>query len=93
MPGHLVPRRIYFLIFAALMVLTAVTVAAAFYNLGALNTIVALTIAVIKALLVVLFFMHLRYSSQVPKIFAAAGFFWLALLLSLTLSDYISRGW
>lgn len=88
-----VPVRVYVMIFAALLVFTGVTVAVAFVDLGPLNTIVAMTIAVFKALLVVLFFMHLRDSPQLTKIFAAAGFFWLALLLGLTISDYLSRPW
>ena len=91
MAGHRVPPRIYFAIFAALMVLTAVTVTAAFFNLGPLNTIVAMTIAVIKALLVVLYFMHLRYSERLTWLFAGAGVAWLMILLALTISDYLSR--
>lgn len=91
--GHLVPQRVYFAIFAALMALTAITVAVAFVDLGLFNIIAAISIAVVKALLVVLYFMNLRQSSQLTKIFAGAGFLWLIILLSLTLSDYASRGW
>lgn len=93
MAGHRVPPRIYFAIFAALIVLTAITVTVAFFNLGPLNTIVAMTIAVIKALLVVLYFMHLRYSDRLNWLFAGAGVAWLMILLALTLSDFLSRGW
>lgn len=91
--GHILPTRIYFLVFGSLLVLTALTVAAALADLGLLNTVVAITIAVIKGLLVVLFFMHLRYSERLNWIFAGAAFFWLAILLGLIVSDYLSRGW
>jgi len=84
--------RTYILIFLALMVGTALTVAAAFVDLGAFNDAVALTIAVIKATLVVLFFMHVRGSSRMTKLTIVAGFLWLAILIGLTLSDYFSRG-
>lgn len=90
---HITSPRVYLLIFGALMVLTGVTAAVAFVDLGLLNTVVAMTIAVGKGLLVVLFFMHLRYSEKLTWIFAGASFFWLAILLSLTVSDYLSRGW
>ncbi len=78
---------LYFTIFGALMVLTAITVAVAFVNLGPLNNVVALLVAFIKTVLVVLFFMHVHYSSQTTKIFATAGFFFLAILISFTVSD------
>jgi cytochrome c oxidase subunit 4 len=84
--------RIYILIFLALMVGTALTVGAAFVDLGAFNDAVALTIAVIKATLVVLFFMHVRDSARMTKLSIVAGFLWLAILIGLTLSDYWSRG-
>jgi cytochrome c oxidase subunit 4 len=75
------------------MVLTLLTVGVAFVDLGALNTILALTIAVTKALLVILFFMHVRYSSRLIWVCVAAGFFWLALLLTFVMGDYLTRGW
>lgn len=91
---------LYFTIFGALMVLTAITVAVAFVNLGPLNNVVALLVAFIKTVLVVLFFMHVHYSSWTTKIFAAAGFFFLAILISFTVSDMqvrspaaLSKGW
>lgn len=91
---------LYFAIFGVLMVLTAITVAVAFVNLGLLNNVVALLVAFIKTILVVLFFMHVRYSSLTTKIFAAAGFFFLAILISFTVSDMQvrspapqSKGW
>ena len=93
MSVHVVPIRIYFVIFASLMILTAVTVAVAYYDLGALNTIVALSIAVTKAALVILYFMHVRYSPSLTKLVVAGSFLWLFILLSITMSDYISRAW
>jgi len=93
MSEHIVPKRIYFLIFGALMVFTAATVIVAQYDLGRWNAIVAMTIAVLKATLVVLYFMHVRYSSRLTWVFVGAGFFWLAIMVALTLSDYMTRGW
>ena len=93
MSEHVVSVRTYITIFLALMVLTAVTVAVAFVDLGMMNNLVAMTIAVIKATLVILFFMHVRYSTPLTWVIIAAGFFWLAVLIGLTLSDYVSRGW
>ena len=72
---------------------TAITVLAAFVELGPLNTPIALAIAVFKATLVVLFFMHVRYNTPLMWVFAAAGFFMLIIMLSLTMQDYMSRGW
>ena len=89
---HLVPLRVYFTVFGILMVLTGLTVSASFMDLGPFNTMVALVIAVIKMLLVVLYFMHVRYSSRLTWAVLGAGFFWLALLLLMTLSDYVTRG-
>ncbi len=74
MSVHVVPLRIYFVIFASLMVLTAMTVAVAYYDLGPLNTIVALSIAVTKAALVILYFMHVRYSPSLTKLVVAGSF-------------------
>ena len=83
----------YLALFVALLALTALTTGVAFIDLGGIgNVAVALTIAVIKAVLVALYFMHLRYSSRLTIIFAGAGIFWLGILVALTLSDYISRG-
>jgi cytochrome c oxidase subunit 4 len=93
MAQHLVSRRTYYQVFAALLGLTGITVAVAFLNLGPLNTLVALTIAVVKALLVVLIFMHVRYSSRLTGVVVAGGVFWLLLLIALTMSDYLTRSW
>lgn len=93
MAPHIVPTRTYYQVFAALLILTGITVGVAFLDLGRLNAIVALAIAVGKALLVVLIFMHLRTSSRLTWIVVAGGAFWLLLLITLTLSDYLTRGW
>ena len=89
---HLVSPRTYVTIFLALMVLTGVTVGAAYLDLGPFNTLVALVIACTKMMLVILYFMHVRYSSRLTWAVVGAGFFWLGLLLILTLSDYLTRG-
>jgi cytochrome c oxidase subunit IV len=90
---HVVPVRTYLAVFLTLLALTGLTVWAAGQDFGALNTVVALGIAVTKATLVVLFFMHVKYGSSLVKLTVAAALIWLALLLSITLSDYHSRGW
>lgn len=83
----------YVAIFAVLMVLTAITIWVAFYDLGVLNIFAAITIATVKAYLVVLYFMHMKYSPRILWLTAAAGFIWLFLMIGLTLSDFASRGW
>ncbi len=93
MAEHVVPQRIYYLVFLALIALTATTVAAAFLDIGRLHLPVALTIAIAKATLVALFFMHVYYSSRLTWLFVMAGLFWFGILLVLTLSDYVSRSW
>jgi cytochrome c oxidase subunit 4 len=90
---HVVPVRVYLAIFAALMVFTAITVAVAFFDLGALNNVVMIAIAVVKASLVALFFMHVRYSTRLIPIVVTGGVFFLLVLLGITMSDYVSRGW
>lgn len=95
MSEHIVPRTVYFVIFAALMVLTIVTVFAARIDFGneAVNTSIALAIAVAKAVLVILYFMHVRYSPRLTWVVIAGGFLWLFIMIALTLSDYLTRGW
>ena len=94
MSEHIVPVRIYVTIFLALLVGTALTVMAAFYDFPwQFNTIIALTIASTKATLVVLYFMHVRYSSRLVWVIVAAALFWMAILFALTLSDYNTRQW
>lgn len=93
MQEHTVSPKIYLVIFTALVVLTVVTWSVAKLDLRALNAVVALTIAVIKATLVVLYFMHVRWSSRLTWVFVCAGFFWLAIMVALTLGDYLTRSW
>lgn len=88
---HIVSKSVYYGIFATLMVLTAVTVGVAYVDLGKFNLLVALTVAVIKATLVVLYFMHIRYSSRLMMVVITAGFFWFGILIVLTLGDYLTR--
>jgi len=93
MTEHVVTKKQYALIFAILMLLTMATTAIGMIDLGRLNVVVALVIATIKALLVVLFFMHIYWSSKLNKLVVVSGVAWLALLLWLTLTDVFSRGW
>ena len=92
MSEHVTSPKEYILVFLALMVLTAITVWVAFLDLGPFNDVVALTIAVTKASLVVLIFMHVRYSTPFTKLAVVSGFIWLVFLIVLTLSDYFTRG-
>jgi cytochrome c oxidase subunit 4 len=93
MSSHIVPTRTYYLIFLTLMVCTAITVAVAFVDLGPMNVVVAMTIAVLKATLVVLFFMHVKYSTRLTWAVVIGSVFWLGILLALTMTDYLTRGW
>ena len=90
---HVVPLRIYGVIFATLLLLTLVTVDIAFYNFGAMNITIALAVATTKATMVILYFMHVRYSPKLVAVFAGAGFVWLAILIGITLSDFLTRSW
>jgi cytochrome c oxidase subunit 4 len=98
---HIVPVPVYLLIFTALLVGTALTVWVSFHDLDVqllgkiipFNTVVMLAIAATKAMLVILFFMHVKYSPRLLWIFVAAGFMWLAILIILTMADYASRNW
>jgi cytochrome c oxidase subunit 4 len=93
MAAHIVPTRVYYTIFGILMVCTMLTVWMAFLDLGALNTVAALAIAVFKTTLVVLFFMHVKYSTRLTWAVVVGSVFWLGILLALTLGDYLTRGW
>jgi cytochrome c oxidase subunit 4 len=84
-------RKTYFLVFGALLVLTLVTTGVAFINLGPLNTPLALAIAMTKAALVAIYFMHLRHSTFLSRVFAGAGLIWLLHFIIFTLSDYLTR--
>ncbi len=90
---HIMPLKIYLGVFLALMVLTILTVWVAFYDLGFLNVFVAVTIACVKAYIVLLYFMHLRYNARILWLTAAAGFIWFVLLTAFTVSDVLTRGW
>jgi len=91
MASHIVPKKIYLRIWVALIVLLALTWGLAQLDLGPFNIVAALSIAVLKMLLVILFFMHVRYNTRLTWVFVAAGFIWLAIMLDLTLGDYLSR--
>ena len=93
MSGHVSPKSTYYAIFGALMILTGVTVGAAFVNLGSFNFPVAIAIAITKATLVILFFMHVKYSSRLTKMVVGMSFFFLFIMFALTMTDYLSRGW
>ncbi|HZT34255.1 MAG TPA: cytochrome C oxidase subunit IV family protein [Bryobacteraceae bacterium] len=93
MSEHIDSIKTYTLIFLALLALTFITSTVAYIDLGPLNIVVALVIAVTKMLLVALFFMHVRYSTKLTKIVVAGGLLWLAILLLLTMADFVSRGW
>jgi len=94
MSEHIVPVRIYVTIFLVLLVGTALTVWAAFQDFPwQLNTIVAMTIAITKATFVVLYFMHVRYSSRLVWVIVASALFWLVIMFALTFSDYWTRSW
>ena len=90
---HIVPVRVYLGIFGALCILTVITVAAAQFDFGPLNNLVALGIAITKATLVVLYFMHARYSGKLTALVIAASAAFLFILVFLTLTDYVSRSW
>jgi cytochrome c oxidase subunit 4 len=90
---HIVTPRTYIIVFVTLLTFTAITVAAAFVNLGIFNPIVALAIACTKAVIVILFFMHVFFQSKLIKMTVGAGFFTFLVLITMTLSDYISRAW
>ena len=93
MSEHILPTRVYYTIFGVLMLCTYLTVQMAFIDLGAFNTVAALVIAVFKATLVVLFFMHVKYSSRLTWVVVIGSMFWLGILLVLTMSDYLTRSW
>src|SRR6266545_3142441 len=93
MSEHILPKRIYYTIFGILMLCTYLTAQIAFFDLGPFNVVAALTIAVFKATLVVLFFMHVKYGTRLTWAVVLCSVFWLGILLALTLSDYLTRSW
>src|SRR6476619_2859502 len=92
MSGHVAPKSMYVGIWLALVVGTVLTYLAAMVDLGVLNNVVMLAIACTKAGLVILFFMHVRWSTRLTWVVAASGFFWLLILFGLTMQDYLTRG-
>ena len=93
MSSHILPKRVYYTIFAILLFCTYLTVQFAFLDLGAMNTVAALAIATFKATIVVLFFMHVKYSTRLTWAVVVGSVFWLGILLTLTLTDYLTRAW
>ncbi len=93
MSGHVAPKSLYYIVFIALIFGTGLTVAAAEIDLGALNNVVMIAIAGTKALLVILFFMHVRWGTRLTWVVAGSGFFWLLIFFGITMTDYMSRGW
>ena len=93
MPHRAASPRIYFLVFTTLLVLTLTTVVVAAVPLGPFHTPVALMIAAVKATLVVLFFMHVKYTTRLTWAVVLGSVFWLGILIALTMSDYLTRAW
>jgi cytochrome c oxidase subunit 4 len=93
MSEHIIPKRTYYVIYAILLFCTYLTWQVAYFDLGALNTVAALAIAVFKATIVVLFFMHVLYSTRLTWAVVVGSIFWLGILLVLTFSDYLTRYW
>ena len=91
--AHHSSPRLYVVIWGLLMALLALTVALGEVQLGQWNFFVAFAIAMVKAVLIMLFFMHVRDSRGLTRVVACAGFFWLAIMLGLTFADYLTRGW
>jgi cytochrome c oxidase subunit 4 len=91
MAAHIVPTKVYYGVFLALMVFTYVTYKIAYIDLGGYNIVVALAIAIIKATLVILFFMHVKYSTTLTKAVVASGFFFFLILVFFTMSDLLTR--
>ena len=93
MSSHIASTKLYYSVFTALIVGTVLTYLAALVDFGFMNNVVMLTIAVAKALLVILFFMGVRWSSRLTWVVAGSGFFFLLIMFSITMSDYLTRGW
>ena len=90
---HIVTPIQYCMVFGTLLVFTGVTVGAAYVDMGPLNPVVSLGIACFKAVIVILFFMHVKYQSRLIKMTVGAGFFTFLVLITMTMADYISRAW
>jgi cytochrome c oxidase subunit 4 len=91
MPGHVSPKRVYFIVCGLLLFCTYLTVQVAYFDLGIYNVVAALVIAGFKGSLVVLFFMHMREADGLTKTVAMAGLLWLGILMAITLADYLTR--
>lgn len=89
---HVTPPRVYWTVFALLLILMALTIWVSFLNLGVMNNVVAMAIAITKATLVVLFFMQVKYGTRLTWLWSALGFIWFLLMFGI-LSDYVSREW
>jgi len=90
---HIASLGMYFGVFIALLILTVVTVAVSRVDLGAMNTLVAMAVAIVKATLVVLFFMHVIQSTRLTWVVILSAVLWLAVLFGLLFADYLTRGW
>jgi cytochrome c oxidase subunit 4 len=90
---HIITPKTYIIVFATLLVFTGITVGAAYVDLNIFNPVVALAIASFKAVIVILFFMHVKYQSKLVKMTVGAGFFTFLVLITMTLTDYMSRAW
>jgi cytochrome c oxidase subunit 4 len=93
MSQHVDSVKTYAAVWMVLLILTGVTTSVAYVDLGAFSVVVALTIAVVKMLLVALFFMHIRHSTQLTRLVVVGGLIWLMILLLLTFADFMTRGW
>ena len=91
MSETIVSRTTYLVVWAALLALLAATVAASYVHLGFFNVVATVAIAAIKAVLIIMYFMHVRYSPRLVWVFVGVGFFWLAILFSLAFGDYYTR--
>jgi cytochrome c oxidase subunit 4 len=90
---HIITPKTYIMVFVTLLIFTGITVGAAYVDLGIFNPVVALAIASFKAVVVILFFMHVKYQSKLVKMTVGAGFFTFLVLVTMTLTDYMSRAW
>ncbi len=93
MPQHIVAPRTYVGVYVVLLFFTGLTAGVAYFDLGVFNPVAAMTIAIVKALLVVLIFMHARYSPKLIWVVGGAALFWMGILFVLTMSDYLTRAW
>jgi cytochrome c oxidase subunit IV len=93
MSDHVAPKSLYYTVFLALLAGTGLTVAVAFVDMGVMNNVIMLAISMTKASLVILFFMHVRWSTRLTWVVVASGFLWLLVLFGITMTDYLTRGW